>query len=184
MVPVTVDVAALRRGDRTAVDALYRVHARTVLGWVIRLGGARLDAEDVAHQVFETAIGRVGSFRGDSSVTTWLYGITRRVVANARRRVWVRRMLGMDSVPEVGVRADSERLATRRGVQQCLEGLSVVHREALVLLLIEERAADEVAEMLGVPVGTVYSRAFHARRQFAAALEQAGLGPDDLPRWE
>jgi len=80
------DAGALRRLEPDAVDRFYRDHASAVLGWVIRLGGPRIDAEDVAHQVFEVALKRLPSFRGDSAVRTWLYGVTRRVVANARRR--------------------------------------------------------------------------------------------------
>lgn len=163
-------LTALRRGDPGAQDGFYRDHARQVLGWVIRLGGPRLDAEDVAHEVFETALRRLGDYRGDASPSTWLYAITRRVVANARRKVWVRRVFGLESAPEPSVAAPADQLALRREVQEQLEMLSAEHREVLVLLLMEERSAAEVAEMLGVPVGTVYSRAHHARRRFAAGM--------------
>lgn len=170
---------ALRRGEPGALDAFYRDHARAVLAWVIRLGGPRLDAEDVAHEVFETALRRIGEYRGDASPSTWLYAITRRVVANARRKVWVKRVFGLDAAPEPSQSGGAEHLGLRREVQAVLESLSVDHREVLVLLLMEERPAAEVAEMLGVPVGTVYSRAHHARRLFTeamAALEAEGRG--------
>jgi len=173
---LSADLRALRAGEPGALDAFYRDHAPAVLGWVIRLGGPRLDAEDVAHEVFETALGRLEAFRGDSSVSTWLYGITRRVVANARRRVWVRRVFGLDVAPEPSAPAESEALRLRRDVQRCLERLPEGARELIVLLVVEERPAPEVAEMLGVPVGTVYSRAHHARRLFAEILVDAGLG--------
>ena len=166
-------LSALRRGDPGALERFYRDHARQVLGWVIRLGGPRLDAEDVAHEVFEIAIRRIAHYRGEASPSTWLYAVTRRVVANARRRVWVRRVFGLDSAPEPSVAAPAEQLALRREVQARLETLSTEHREVLVLLLMEERSAAEVAEMLGVPVGTVYSRAHHARRKFAAAMAES-----------
>jgi len=65
-----------------------------------------------------------------------------------------------------------ERLRQRRVVQGALEQLSCKHREVLILVDLEERTAPEVAEMLGVAVGTVYSRLHHARRRFKAALEQ------------
>jgi RNA polymerase sigma-70 factor (ECF subfamily) len=175
---MTVDLAALRRGDRDAVDRFYRDHAALVLGWVIRLGGPRLDAEDVAGEVFETACRRLGAFRGEATLSTWLYGITRRVVANARRKVWVKRVLGMDQGPEPSVGPDAERLIHRREVQACLERLAPDHREVLVLVVLEERPAAEVAEMLRIPVGTVYSRVFHAKRVFAEMLERAGLADE------
>ncbi len=177
------ELSALRRGDAVAVDAFYRDHARLVLGWVIRLGGPRLDAEDVAHEVFETALRRLGDYRGDASPATWLYAITRRIVANARRKVWVKRVFGLDTGPEPSAPAVADQHGVRREVQTVLEALSVQHREVLVLLLMEERPAAEVAEMLGVPVGTVYSRAHHARRLFAeafAASDLAGAPRDNV----
>lgn len=166
---------ALQAGEPGAVDRFYRDHARLVLGWVIRLGGPRLDAEDVAHEVFETAFARLGTYRGEASPSTWLYAITRRVVANARRRVWVRRVFGLDAAPEPSQPAAAEQLGLRREVQAALERLSDEHREVVVLLWMEERPATEVATMLGVPVGTVYSRAHHARRLFAGHIAGAGL---------
>ena len=91
---------ALRAGEGWAVERLYREQAPRVLGWCIRLGGPRLDAEDLAQAVFETALKRSGSFRGDSALSTWLFGITRNTVRNARRRAALRRFVGMESVPE------------------------------------------------------------------------------------
>lgn len=172
------ELAALRCGEAEAVDRLYREHATLVLGWVIRLGGPGLHAEDVAQDVFEVAMERASTFRGESRVSTWLFGVTRRVVANARRRAAFRRFLGLESAPEPVDRAPLadervERLQRRRLVQEALEALPRAHREVLVLADLEERTAPEVAEMLGIPVGTVYSRLHHARRLFKAALERS-----------
>jgi len=94
------ELSALRRGEAAAIDRLYRDHARQVLGWVIRLGGPHLDAEDIAQEVFLVTVRQVGRFRGDSAVSTWLFGITRNVVANARRRAALRRFLRLADLPE------------------------------------------------------------------------------------
>jgi RNA polymerase sigma-70 factor (ECF subfamily) len=174
------DIDALREGSPTAVDRLYRAHARQVLAWVIRLGGPSLDAEDVAQDVFAVALRTVSGFRGASSPSTWLFGITRNVVRNARRRAAFRRFFGLDSVPEP---ADTEpgpdealiRLRRRRQVQAALERLSADHREVVVLCEIEGRSAPEAAILLGIAEGTVYSRLHHARRKFASALASEGL---------
>jgi RNA polymerase sigma-70 factor (ECF subfamily) len=170
----------LRARDAGAIDGLYRAHARQVLGWVIRLGGPHLDAEDVAHDVFAVAIQRLGSFRGDAAVATWLFAITRRVVANARRRAAFRRFFGLHDVPEPidagpGPEEEVERLRRRRQVQRALERLPTGHREVLVLVDLEGRTAPETASMLDVPVGTVYSRLHNARKRFAEALEAEGV---------
>ncbi len=171
---------ALRAGEGWAVERLYREQAPRVLGWCIRLGGPRLDAEDLAQAVFETALKRSGSFRGDSALSTWLFGITRNTVRNARRRAALRRFVGMESVPEPrdlgpGTEALAERRLLRRRVQRALERLKTPQREVLVLADLEQHSAPEVAALLGIPTGTVYSRLHHARRAFAKALEQEGL---------
>ena len=86
-----MDLEALRSGDPGAVDAFYRDYAPRVLGWAIRLGGPDLDPEDAAHEVFETAFKRLSGFRGDSKLSTWLFGVTRRSLANQRRKAALRR---------------------------------------------------------------------------------------------
>jgi RNA polymerase sigma-70 factor (ECF subfamily) len=175
----TDNLARLRRLEPDAVDRFYRDHAASVLGWVIRLGGHRLDADDVAHQVFEIALNRMSTFRGESTVRTWLYGITRRVVANARRKSLFWSFVSLEAVigsdPGWSPEEMSNREGQRRLVQVALEDLSFALREVVVLVDLEERSAPEVAEMLGIPVGTVYSRVHHARRAFADALERRGV---------
>ncbi len=179
-------LAALRAGEPWAVEQLYREHAARVLGWCIRLGGPSLDAEDLAQQVFETAIKTAPRFRGGSALSTWLFGITRNTIRNARRRAALRRFVGLEAVPEPRDRGpDTEGLAVqrerRRAVQAALEDLKTAQREVLVLADLEGRTAPEVAAMLGIPAGTVYSRLHHARRAFAAALEARGLPAGEEP---
>lgn len=169
-----------------AIDALYREHAERVLAWCIRLGGPHVDAEDTAHEVFVVALRRFPSFRGESAQSTWLFAITRNVVANARRRAAIRRFVGLDGAPEPRSPrplADDElsRLRQRRQVQHALERLTDRQREVVVLCDLEERSAPEVAEMLDIPEGTVYSRLHSARRAFALALRAEGLDPEQAP---
>lgn len=181
---MTVDrsyLQALQTGQPAALDRFYRDHARQVLGWSIRLGGPHIDAEDVAQEVFAIALRKIGSFRGDSALSTWLFVVTRNVIANARRRAAVRRLVGldgdMDQLPHRGDGADDEvdRLRRRRLVQHALERLKQPQREVLVLMDLEGRTAPETAELLGVPEGTVYSRLHYARQAFRDALRREGI---------
>jgi RNA polymerase sigma-70 factor (ECF subfamily) len=173
--------AALREGDPTAIDRLYRDNARAVLGWCVRLGAPGTDAEDAAHEVFVTALEARRAYRGDASVAGWLYQITRRVLANRRRRSALRRFFGLESAPEPSAAAEADvalgRDADRVLVQRSLARLPEQQREALVLVDLEERAPAQVAELLGVPVGTVHSRLFAARRAFAKAAVREGWAP-------
>lgn len=175
-------LCALRAGEPQAISRLYDEHAEMVLGWVIRLGGPYIDAEDVAQEVFIVALKRVHSFRGDAKLSTWLFSITRRVLANARRRATLRRFVGLADVPEPvsglpGVEEVVSRRLRRRAVQRALERLRRPHREIIVLCDLEERTAPAVAELLGIPPGTVYSRLHAARRAFRGALRREGLAP-------
>ena len=176
----TDTLAALRSGDARAQERFYRQHAPDVLRWVIRLGGPHVHAEDVAQDVFATALRRVGSFRGESSERTWLFAITRNVVRNARRRSALRRFVGLDVVPEPtdtarGPRELVEAEEERRAVQSALSTLKDAWREAIVLVDLEGYTAREAGEMLDVPEGTVSSRLHHGRKAFAAALEKQGI---------
>lgn len=173
----TALIAALKQGDPRALDTFYRTYARMVLAWSIRLGGPRLDAEDIAQDVFAVAFRRIGTFRGESRLSTWLFSITRNVIYNARRRAAVRRMVAIDSVPEPTsgqplADANMERHERRQQVQAALEQLKRKQREVLVLMDLEGRTAPEVGEMLGIPAGTVYSRLHYARKAFAKVLDR------------
>lgn len=178
-------VRALQRGEAEAVGELYARHGADVLRWVIRLGGPRLDAEDVAHEVFVVALRTGRRFRGDSSLRTWLFGVTRGVVANARRKAALRRFVGLDRVAEprapFGGEEVQRRLEARRRVQWALEGLSQGQREVVVLCDLEGFSAPEAAALLGIAAGTVYSRLHGARRALRASLEAEGVELDATP---
>src|SRR5262245_37472326 len=66
--------------------AVYAAHAPTVARWAARLGGPSADVEDITQEVFVVVSRRLAEFRGDSQLSTWLFGITAKVAANERRR--------------------------------------------------------------------------------------------------
>ena len=69
-----------RREAPSAPDSLYREHVHRVARWVERLAGPDWDVEDMVHEVFAVAYQRLDGFRGDSALSTWLFGIASRVV--------------------------------------------------------------------------------------------------------
>jgi RNA polymerase sigma-70 factor (ECF subfamily) len=149
------------------MDRLCDVWLPVVLGWTARLGGKRVDPEDAAHDVFLIVFRRIGELQKAEAFESWLYGITRRVIAARRRRAWLRRWLPgvVPDVPEP--RPDPARRAEQSDVADqvwsALDTLPEHHREVLVLCDLEERADSEVAELLGVPKGTIKSRLRRAR---------------------
>lgn len=164
------DTDLVRQAQAEVPGALDRLCDRwlpTVLGWTLRLGGPKIDAEDAAHDVFLVLFRRLGSLEDPSAFSSWLFGITRRVVAGHRRRAWVRRWLP-GAVPE---REDPSLDPSAQAVQSdiadqvwvAIEALPSHQREVLVLCDLEERSDSEVAEMLGIPKNTVKSRLRRAR---------------------
>ncbi len=172
-------VRAAARGEPGARDKLVDAWLPVVLGWCARLGGPKVDPEDATHDVLIVMLDRLESLREPSSFSSWLFGITRRVLAKHRRQAWVKRWVpgfmpeAVDTDPSP---YHQTRLSeTSRRVQQALELLPPAQREVLVLCDLEERTDLEVSELLGIPLGTVKSRLRLARRKFRIIAEQNAL---------
>jgi RNA polymerase sigma-70 factor, ECF subfamily len=187
-------VAACRRGDERAFETLVALHERMVYGLAARLLGDQEEARDLAQDVFLQVFRTVGSFRGHSSLRTWIYRIVVNLCRN-RHRFWQRRArhrsCGLDElsgaeelrVSRPGVPSPFEmtrRSERARQVQRALLRLKFDHRLVLVLREVEGLSCDEVAATLGVAVGTVKSRLARARDAFRKAVTpdlQQTVGP-------
>ncbi len=173
---------ALVAGIPGARRRFYLQYVDVVVRWCTRLGGRGIDSEDAAHEVFIVALDKLDRFR-PGSFEAWLYAITRRVLANHRRRartrqVWTRifgAQFERTRPADAGPLTESVNHERRRMVFECLEVLSVKHREVLVLCEMEGRTAVEVSGMLGVPQGTVYTRLHYAKKAFRKASLTTGL---------
>ena len=134
------------------------------------------DAEEIVFRTFEQAVKKIRQFKPTGDFYKWLYTIMLNF-----RRMDVRRK-GPDVVafgttadlPEVPIASfvDVVSAANAEEVRVAVQGLSEVHREVTVLRYFEGRTVEEIAEMLGVPVGTVKSRLHHARIALHAVLVQ------------
>jgi len=172
-------VEAVCAGDPAARDRLLDRWLPEVLRWCLRLGGPRVDAEDAAHDVFIVVLARLPSLRDPKRLPSWLFGITRRVLARHRRQAWVRRWVpgllpdAIEAGP--GPSARAERSETTRIVHAILEQVPPLQREVLVLCDLEDRSDAEVALLLDVPAGTVKSRLRLGRRHFRLLAEEMSL---------
>ncbi len=179
--PDANEVLAARAGNAAALRALTTRALPHVLQWCTRLGGPRVDPEDAAHDVMVVVLTRLHTLADPELFGSWLFGITRRVLAGHRRRRWFESWIpGFHpdrSDPHADPHDNAERTEASRRVQAALEELSVEHREILVLADVEERTEREVAELLGLPIGTVRSRVYRARRSFLLAAERHQLSP-------
>lgn len=157
-------------GGQAEVNALARAWLPHVYRWCARLGGPGFDSEDAAHEILIIMVRRLDGLRDAGAFPSWLFGITRRTLANHRRRAWWKRWLPAAVVEE---RAAPDRHAqsdAQRVVWKALSALPEVQREVLVLCELEERTGSETAALLGIPLGTVKSRLRAARESFRAEL--------------
>lgn len=166
---------ACRAGDATAWRQVVRSRAPAVFRWSIMLGLRPAEAEDASQEVLWRAWRRFDLCRAPQAFDAWLYQITRRVVANMRRLVWLKRVLPTETPPEPAfVEGPSPEIEL--SVRACFETLSRKQAEVLLLSDIEGYTREEVAEMLAVPPGTVASRLRLAREAFRAAWDRRPPG--------
>jgi len=182
------DLQAAMAGDDIAMDAVAEAWLPQVYAWCHRLGGPRVDAEDAAHEVLIVMCRRIGRVRTPGQFPAWLFGITRRVIANHRRRAWVRRWVPGASLDREEDRRWSplrtvDAAQTADAVWAALEALPSAQREVLVLIDLEERTSPEVSELVGIPIGTVKSRLRVARRAFREVLREE-MGDDWIAAFE
>jgi RNA polymerase sigma-70 factor (ECF subfamily) len=166
-------------GDVRAKNQLFDRWLPVVLAWVKAIGGPRIDPEDVTHEVFIVVLTRLETLRSHEAFQAWLYGITRRIIAKHRRRAWIQRWVGApdDQLPDQGDDPHQryQQSEVSRRVQEILELLPAKQREVLVLCDFEERSNPEVAELLGVPLGTIASRLRLARARFQKEAHAVSL---------
>ena len=175
---------AQRAGDPAGPSAaptfsvVYAEHAATVARWAARLAGPSADVEDITQEVFVVVSRRLPEFRGQSRMSTWLFGITAKVAANERRRRklrqwWFRLVPGAGEDAPAGGEgslAELEKRERRVLFHRALDRLSERHRRALVLFELEELSVDEVAAHLALKPGNVRVLLHRARAAFLKSM--------------
>ena len=158
------------------VRVIYDAHADFVWLSLQRLGVQPADLDDVAQEVFMVVHRRLESFDRTGRITTWLFGICLRVAANYRRR---RRSVARCflAIPATIVLRPSLRRMTfspaaKSGTSRSGRSadLDVEKRATFVMFEVESLSCEEIAKIMNVPVGTVYSRLHAARRQLEKAI--------------
>lgn len=190
-------VEGLRRGEEKAYEVLITDFQQPVYNLVSRLLSDPADACDVVQEVFLKIFRKIGAFRGDSSLKTWIYRVAVNEAYNYQR--WYgrhrRQEVGLENeeegslsyyqtVPDPG-RSPYDSAADREQhalVEAALNHLNPSFRAAVVLRDIEELSYEEIADVLQVAMGTVKSRILRGRE--ALRKELAGrLEPEPALRW-
>ena len=176
-------IADCLRGESSAFGVLVRRYQDRLYHTVYRLVGNAEDAQDVVQEAFLNAYQSLDSFKGDALFFTWLYRIAVNTAISLKRkqRVVLRIDAGRNGEPGIEPLDPSE--VSRPGhaleqaeqetrIQRALARLSAEHRAVLVMKDMEGQKYEMMAEVLGVPIGTIRSRLHRARLELREILEQ------------
>ena len=180
-------VRAALGGSERAFRALADRYQRGVLSLVMRIVGNREDAEDVAQEAFVKAFTRLDTFDPAYKFSNWLFKIAHNSALDALRRrgampAPLELLQGGEEVEDpVATLADARAPAPdeaaaaaefHRDLEGALGRLRPEYRTVIVLRHLEGRAYEDIAQILGLPLGTVKTFLFRARRELAELMEQ------------
>jgi RNA polymerase sigma-70 factor (ECF subfamily) len=155
---------------------LYRDHCGYVWNSLRRLGVREADIEDVAHEVFLSVYKRFADYDPVRPIKPWLFGFAYRTASDYRARPQHRREVAEDDMDHVDERprADEQIEAVERRalVAQALGKIELDRRAVFVMHEIDGVKIPEVADALGIPLNTAYSRLRLAREEFADAVKR------------
>ncbi len=183
-------VTAAQRGDRAATDVLLRRHYDRVHAVCRRIAGGTRDADDAAQEAMIRVVRNIDHFDGRSTFSTWVYRIATNTALDELRKRQRRPQLQVVSdedssygrssprepVDEIAHR-EVESVVDRLAIDRALADLPPDYRVPVVMRDVGDLDYSEIAEALGIPIGTVKSRIARGRKLL---LEQLG-NRDDPP---
>jgi RNA polymerase sigma-70 factor (ECF subfamily) len=170
-VPTTVPAPA-------SFDEAYRNWAQCTARWARHLGGADIEIEDVVQEVFLVVSRRLPDFRGEARFSSWLFEITRKIVANHRRRhrwrFWAGGNEAAAATPSQQMDPGTELERRQMGelFYRALDQLPEKYRTVLVLFEIEGLSTQAIADLRGLKLATVKVQLMRARERFIGHYQQ------------
>jgi RNA polymerase sigma-70 factor (ECF subfamily) len=169
-------IRRVNRGDASAFNDLIVKYEKLVFNFAYRLAENYDDANDIAQEAFVRAYGAIRTFRGDCAFSTWIFRITTNVFLDERKRRKAHPVQSLDEGERQEDRAavqvedpgpTPEQIADnkerRRVLVQAIQSLPEYQRAMIVLYHVHQRSYEEIAETMGLPLGTVKSRLNRAR---------------------
>lgn len=170
-------VARARAGERRALETLVQRHYRSVFNLAFRLCGNYDDAQDIVHEAFIRVHNALPNFRGEANFTTWLYRIVKNVFLDERKKQRIRSHSSLEEMveledntvarqiedPRPGPEWEVERSDRSEIIQRAVMSLPEAQRIMIGLYHFQHRSYEEIAEIMGLPIGTVKSRLNRAR---------------------
>ena len=166
-------VALCQAGDAGAFERLYRRHSPRIYSLACRMAGSRQEGEDLLQEIFLQVHRKLGSFRGEAALGTWLYRLAMNHCLDFVRSRQVRMSLQTDALEDEGAMepaAPRDTPVARLDLERAIQRLPDGYRAAFVLHDVEGLDHKQVAEMLGVTEGTSRSQVFKARMKLRQML--------------
>jgi RNA polymerase sigma-70 factor (ECF subfamily) len=172
-------IESIADGDRQAMQTFFLRHRTGVFQFAMRIARNPSVADEVANDVFLDVWRKASRFESRSRVLTWLLAITRNKALSALRQRpteaidqdIAEKVVDTDDDPEAAIC----KLENNSVVRECLIQLSPAHRAIIDLIYFQERSIGEVAQMVEVPVNTVKSQMFYARKRLEGLLIEKGI---------
>jgi RNA polymerase sigma-70 factor (ECF subfamily) len=167
-----------RSAETPDFDSIYEDYFAEVERWIRALGGPGMDLEDLAQEVFIVVKNKLYAFDG-RNLRAWLFRIAQNTVSDQRRRAWFKNLFSRRSAIDLEeILSDAltpseafERRERELSVHRLLAKMSEKRRVAFTLFEINGYSGEEIAELLQIPLKTVWTRLHHARKDFVALVE-------------
>jgi RNA polymerase sigma-70 factor, ECF subfamily len=165
-------VGAVLAGDARAERELYDRHVDRVYRLAFRMAGEETLARDFTQDTFVRAFERLGDFRGDSALATWLHAIATSVILNGLKkvkRIRSREQAG-DELPEVAITRRETEPDLKLRLARAIDALPEGYRMVFVMHDVEGYTHEEIGSSLGIQTGTSKAQLFRAREKLRVAL--------------
>ena len=172
-------IASIAQGDKRALQTLYGRHNVRVYRFALRFLNDEALAEDMVSEVFFDVWRQAERFEARSKVSTWLLAMARNKALSVLRRRSTEE-LDEEVAEFIEDPSDNPEVSMQKKqqtslLQECLTQLSPAHREIVDLVYYHGKTIDEVVEIIGVPVNTVKTRMFYARKRIGELISAQGL---------
>ncbi len=170
-------VEGLRRGDPVAADELFKRYSRPLHAFIMRMVGDQATAEDVFQDTWMRIVRNIDSFRGDCKFSSWMFQIALNLCRNIARTNSRREFVELDKAgplsqdPDV----DAGKILQAQRVKKLVDSLPDKMRELIVMRFYHQKTDMEIAEITGLPSGTVKSRIFRGMKLLKDKIEATGM---------
>ena len=164
----------LNDGEMISFEAVYRAHGKDIYKFLFRLSGSQHDAEDLLQETFLSVMNKLPTFKGDSSLKTWIYSIAINKFRDSCRHAKIRNPGHQHEVEQAAPHNQLDELVaseTKDRVKHAFYSLPEEQRTAFALVRFEGMAYKEAAQAIGTTLDTIRMRVHRAHKMLAEQLK-------------